>query len=58
MGQTEEPDVTTPPPRYRQVADELRQLIASARLQPGDALPTEMELCEAKHISRHTAREA
>lgn len=50
--------MTTPPPRYRQVADELRQLIASAGLQPGDALPTEMELCEAKHISRHTAREA
>ena len=48
----------TPQPRYRQVADELRQLIASSRLKPGDALPTEMELCEAKHISRHTAREA
>lgn len=48
----------TPQPRYRQVADELRQLIASSRLKPGDALPTEMELCEAKKISRHTAREA
>ncbi|MBY9066942.1 GntR family transcriptional regulator [Hyphomonas sp. WL0036] len=45
-------------PRYRQIADELRLLIASGRLKPGDALPTEMELCEAKDISRHTAREA
>lgn len=45
-------------PRYRQIADELRLLIASGKLKPGDALPTEMELCEAKDISRHTAREA
>lgn len=45
-------------PRYRQIADELRMLIASGTLKPGDALPTEMELCEAKDISRHTAREA
>lgn len=45
-------------PRYRQIADELRLLIASGQLKPGDALPTEMELCQAKDISRHTAREA
>lgn len=50
--------MTTPQPRYRQIAEELRLLIASGRLKPGDALPTEMELCEAKDISRHTAREA
>lgn len=48
----------TPQPRYRQIADELRQKIASGRLKAGDALPTEMELCETEGISRHTAREA
>lgn len=50
--------MNTVQPRYRQIADELRLLIASGKLKPGDALPTEMELCEAKDISRHTAREA
>ncbi len=50
--------MNTMQPRYRQVADELRLLIASGKLKPGDALPTEMELCEEKDISRHTAREA
>lgn len=49
---------TMPLPRYRQIADELREAIASGRLKPGDALPTEMELCAARDISRHTAREA
>lgn len=58
MVQHEEPDVTTPPPRYRQIADELRLKITSGRLKTGDSLPTEMELCEAEGISRHTAREA
>lgn len=46
------------PPRYRQLADELRTLIASGRLKAGDLLPTEMELCAAHDVSRHTAREA
>lgn len=50
--------MNTVQPRYRQIADELRLLIASGKLKPGDALPTEMELCEVKDISRHTAREA
>ena len=45
-------------PRYRQLADELRALIASGRLQAGDLLPTEMELCASHDVSRHTAREA
>lgn len=54
----EEQDRPPPMPRYRQIADEFREAIASGRLKPGDALPTEMELCAARDISRHTAREA
>lgn len=58
MIQIKETYVTAAPPRYRQIAEEFRRQIASGRLKAGDALPTEMELCEAKDISRHTAREA
>lgn len=50
--------MTSAQPRYRQIADELRFMIASGIFKAGDSLPTEMELCEAKNISRHTAREA
>ncbi len=32
--------------------------ILSGVLRPGEALPTEMELCARENISRHTAREA
>ncbi|NRA28617.1 MAG: GntR family transcriptional regulator [Parvularculaceae bacterium] len=46
------------PPRYRQLADVLRQDILNARLKPGAALPTEMEICAEHDVSRHTAREA
>jgi DNA-binding GntR family transcriptional regulator len=45
-------------PRYRKIADKLRDRIQSGALGPGAALPTEMELCEQEGISRHTAREA
>jgi GntR family transcriptional regulator len=48
----------SPQPRYRAMADRLRARIVSGKLQPGDSLPTEMELCAAHQISRHTAREA
>lgn len=45
-------------PRYRQLANDLRQQIDTGALKPGDTLPTEYELCAAHKISRHTAREA
>lgn len=46
------------PPRYRQLADALRAEIVSGCLKAGDLLPTEMDLCAAHCVSRHTAREA
>ena len=49
---------TSPAPLYRQIADELRREIVSGALPVGSALPTEMELCESRSVSRHTAREA
>jgi DNA-binding GntR family transcriptional regulator len=45
-------------PRYRQVADELIEQIASGNYPVGTNLPTELELCRHYGISRHTVREA
>ncbi|MBN1287457.1 MAG: GntR family transcriptional regulator [Anaerolineae bacterium] len=45
-------------PKYQQLADLLRQQIASGKLQPNDRLPTEDELCETYRVSRGTIREA
>jgi GntR family transcriptional regulator len=46
--------VTTP--RYLDIADYLRRLIAASR--PGDRLPSEAELCERFGVSRMTVRQA
>ncbi|MFN5028974.1 MAG: GntR family transcriptional regulator, partial [Burkholderiales bacterium] len=45
-------------PRYQTVADQLRRDIEKGRHQVGTLLPTELQLCAAYEISRHTAREA
>jgi DNA-binding FadR family transcriptional regulator len=45
-------------PAYRQVADQLRSLIVSGQLGPGDRLPSEAELSEMFGVSRGTVREA
>jgi GntR family transcriptional regulator len=43
-------------PRYLEIADYLRRLVASART--GDRLPSDAELCERFGVSRMTARQA
>ncbi len=46
------------PPAYQLLADELRADITSGRLQPGERLPPEPELCVRTGVSRSTVREA
>jgi GntR family transcriptional regulator len=43
-------------PRYLEIADYLRRLVAARR--PGDRLPSDAELCERFGVSRMTARQA
>ena len=43
---------------FRQIADELRQLIAGGELQPGDMVPSELALANRHSVSRGTARAA
>lgn len=45
-------------PRYRQIADELRDAMAEGRLTPGSVLPSETELIAAHGVSRATVRRA
>ena len=57
------PDLSFSPlaPRHRRsttIATELRRLISSGQLKPGDQLPTEATLCRQFGVSRTTLREA
>ncbi|MEV4481732.1 GntR family transcriptional regulator [Micromonospora coxensis] len=45
-------------PKYRQIADELRERIVSGALRVGDRLPTEPQLQEQYGVSRNTVRDA
>ena len=45
-------------PLYLQLKDLLRSQVVDGRLQPGDALPSERQLCEEFNVSRSTVREA
>jgi GntR family transcriptional repressor for pyruvate dehydrogenase complex len=40
------------------LVERVRELVAARGLRPGDAIPTERELCEAFGASRNTVREA
>lgn len=44
--------------RRSTTADQIKQLIISRELRPGDPLPTEPELCEILEVSRSSVREA
>lgn len=44
--------------RRSTTADQIKQLILSRNLAPGDPLPTESELCETLDVSRSSVREA
>ncbi|MGH3655571.1 MAG: GntR family transcriptional regulator [Micromonosporaceae bacterium] len=46
------------PPRYRQVADELRRRLRSGAIPPGQLLPSETALMNEFNVSRGTIREA
>ena len=43
-------------PMYMQLAQSLEEMIRSGKLQPGDVLPTEAELCEALLVSAVTVK--
>ncbi len=45
-------------PRYRVIYEALRGDIASGRYAPGDALPSENELCDGYKVTRPTVRKA
>jgi DNA-binding GntR family transcriptional regulator len=45
-------------PRYQKIAVDLRRLVESGELGPGDALPSEAALSEQYGVSRGTARHA
>lgn len=40
------------------IIDQIRDLISSGRIQPGDQLPAERELAQTFHVGRSTVREA
>ncbi len=45
-------------PRYRVIYEALRSWIVAGRYAPGDALPSENELCEGYMVTRPTVRKA
>jgi len=45
-------------PMYRQIAEDLREQIESGQLEPGQQLPTELELRDHYDASRNTVRDA
>jgi len=52
------PDKRSARMRRSTAADEIKKLILTRNLKPGDPLPTETELCETLDVSRSSVREA
>jgi DNA-binding LacI/PurR family transcriptional regulator len=53
-----ESESATARPKYRQIYNHLQTEIRQGRLQPGQALPTEVELIRSLGMSRNTVRQA
>ncbi|WP_336985347.1 GntR family transcriptional regulator [Altererythrobacter aquiaggeris] len=49
---------TGKPPRYMQLAGELREAIVAGKFAEGSQFPTENALCKRYEVSRFTVREA
>lgn len=45
-------------PLYKQIQEDIRYLIRSGQLRPGDRVPSEAELAEQYHVSRITTKNA
>ncbi|NUS72963.1 MAG: GntR family transcriptional regulator [Corynebacteriales bacterium] len=52
------PEIQSVPPKYRQIADEMRDQILRGDLRPGDAVPSERRLVSLWGVSRATATKA
>jgi GntR family transcriptional regulator len=50
------PDESDSTPLYRQIEDDLRQMIATGVLAPGSTMPTELQLSQAYGVGRQTIR--
>lgn len=51
-------DPTGPVPPYKQIAEIIRQRIASGEYRKGTRIPTESEMVETWEVARTTARRA
>ena len=51
-------DPASPVPLYRQIAEQMRRLIAMGALEPGDRLPTIRDLAVSTRVNRNTAARA
>jgi len=49
---------SSPVPLYRQIAEQIRRLVALGALKPGDRLPTVRELAVRTRVNRNTAARA
>jgi GntR family transcriptional regulator len=58
MTSSEAHDSRVPVPLYRRISDELKVKIEAGEYQPGDRLPSELELARAHSVSRITSRQA
>jgi GntR family transcriptional regulator len=51
-------DPSSPVPLYHQIYLDLRKMIDGGVIQPGDMLPSEVDICHAYNVGRQTVRQA